>query len=89
MLIRTYTFKDLFLFFHVLTVLSSKVEHVLAVRLNTLVLLLGAHDNLIELTQTGTSGDKVTADNVLLHTLQAIYLATDGSLVEHLGGFLE
>ena len=31
----------------------------------------------------------MTADNVLLHTLEAVLLATDSCLVEHLGGLLE
>ena len=39
--------------------------------------------------QTGTGGDEVTADNVLLHTLEAVGLALDSGFVEHLGGFLE
>ena len=42
-----------------------------------------------ELAHTCTSGDEVTADNVLLHTLEVVGLARDGGLVEHLGRFLE
>ena len=44
---------------------------------------------LAELAQTSTCRDKVTADNVLLHTLQIIDLALDSRLVEHLGCLLE
>ena len=42
-----------------------------------------------ELAHTCTSGDEVTADNVLLHTLEVVGLARDGGFVEHLGRFLE
>ena len=62
--------------------LFSKVEHVLAVSLHTLILFLGADNNLIELTQTSTGRDEVTADNVLLHTLEEVLLTAYGGLVE-------
>ena len=37
----------------------------------------------------GTGRNEVTADHVLLHTLQMVHLTADGSLVEHLRRLLE
>ena len=70
-------------------VFDVDVEDVLLVGLDALVILTRTNDELVKLAQTCTGGDAVTADNVLLHTLEAVLLATDGSLVEHLGGLLE
>ena len=39
--------------------------------------------------ETGTCGDKVTADDVFLHAYEVVDLAVDGSFVEHFGRFLE
>ena len=39
--------------------------------------------------QAGTGRDEVTADDVLLHTLEVVDAAIDGGLVEDLGGLLE
>ena len=62
----------------------------LGVLLLELLVLVGvAHDNTVELAQTGAGGDEVTADHVLLHALEIVGLAADGSLVEHLGRLLE
>ena len=63
----------------------SKVEDILAVSLHALVLLLGADNDLLELAETSTCGNEVTADNVLLHAFEGIALATDGSLFSSLG----
>ncbi len=53
-------------------------------------ILLGVVDgDLLELAQSGTGGDEVTADDVLLHTLEVVHLAADSRLVEDLGGLLE
>ena len=52
-------------------------------------LVLVANNESLVLTQTGTGGDEVTADNVLLHTLEGIDTAIDSGLVEDLGGLLE
>ena len=48
-----------------------------------------AHNNAVELTESGTCRDKVTADDVLLHALEIVGLAGNSSFVEYLGGFLE
>ena len=47
------------------------------------------NDDFVELTQTGTSRNEVTADNVLLHTLEVVGLSADGCFVEHLRCLLE
>ena len=65
--------------------LFSEVKDILAVSLHALVLLLGADNNLLELAETSTGRDEVTADNVLLHAFEGIALATDGSLFSSLG----
>ena len=70
-------------------VFDVDVEDVLLVGLDALVILTRTNDELVKLAQTCTGGDAMTADNVLLHTLETVLLATDGSLVEHLGGLLE
>lgn len=67
----------------------SVVEHVLFVSLHALVVFLGAYDELIPSAHAGTSQDEVTADHVLLHTLEVIDLTADSSLTEHLRGLLE
>ena len=54
-----------------------------------LVLVLAAHDDVAEQWQTGTGGDEVAADNVLLHALEVVNASADGCFVEHLGGLLE
>lgn len=65
------------------------VEHILTIGLHTLIVLFRTNDELLPLTQAGTSGNEVTADHVLLHALEIIDLATDSSLVEHLRRLLE
>lgn len=75
--------------FLVLHLLLGVVNYVLAVSLHTVIVFFRADHNLVKLTQTGTGRDKVSADNVLLHTLKRINLATYGCLVEHLSGLLE
>ena len=65
------------------------VEHILTIGLHTLIVLFRTNDELLPLTQAGTSGNEVTADHVLLHALEIIDLATDSSLVEHLRCLLE
>ena len=67
----------------------AEVDYRTAVGLSTLVVLERAYDNLVELALTCTGRDEVTADDVLLHTLETVALAVDGSIVEHLGGLLE
>ncbi len=52
------------------------------------VFLRAYHEAFI-LAQTCTGGDKVPADDVLLHAIEGVGLAVDGGLVEHLGGLLE
>ena len=52
------------------------------------VVFVADHDA-IELTQTGASGDEVTADDVFFHAFEVVGLSGDGGFVEHLGGFLE
>ena len=48
------------------------------------------HDHkALVLTQTRTSRDQVTADDVLLKTFEGIDLTVDGSIVEDLGRLLE
>ena len=67
----------------------GEVEDVLLVGLHALVVFAASHDDLLELAQTGSGGDEVTADDVLLHALEVVHLALDGGFVEHLGGLLE
>ena len=56
----------------------------------TVGIFLAAADNeTVVLAEAGACGDEVTADYILLHTLQRIALALDSGFVEHLGGFLE
>ena len=69
--------------------LVAVVNHILTIGLHTVVIFARTNDNLFKLTQTCTSRYQVTADNILFHTIEGIYLTTDGSLVEYLGGFLE
>ena len=54
-----------------------------------LVLVGIADHDFVELAETGTGGDEVAADDVLLHALEVVRLAGDGGFVEDLGGFLE
>ena len=48
-----------------------------------------AYNQTLIFAQTGTGRDEVTADYVLLHTLECVGLAGDCRFVENLGGFLE
>lgn len=66
-----------------------KIEDILSVCLHTLIFFLGAYYNLIPLTETRTGWYKMTTDNIFFHALETVYLATYGSLVENLCGFLE
>ena len=50
---------------------------------------LVTNDKSLILAHTGTGGNEVTADDVLLHTLERVGATVDGSLVEDLGGLLE
>lgn len=52
------------------------------------VVLTADHNALVG-AETCTCGDEVTADDVLLHALEIVDLAVDGSFVEDLGGLLE
>lgn len=63
-------------------------QYILAVGQNTVVFFFRTYHNLFELTLTGTGRNQVTADNVLLHTFQTVYLSVDSSLVEDLRRFL-
>ena len=65
--------------------LVREIGNVAAVGLHTVVLFLRANNNLLPLAKTCTCRDEVTRDNVLLHTLEVVYLTTDSSLVEKLG----
>ena len=69
--------------------LLAIVDNVLAVGLHTVVILLRADNDFVELAKTRTGRDEVSADNVLLHTLEIVYLATYSRFVEHLGCLLE
>ena len=69
--------------------LLVEIDDVLLVGLHALVVLARADNEFVPCTESGTSGDEVSADDVLLHTLEIVLLTTDGSLVEHLGGLLE
>ena len=53
------------------------------------MLFLRTNYKLLPLTKTCSRRDQVSADYVLLHSLESIALATDCSLVENLGRFLE
>lgn len=66
-----------------------EIKHSSFVCLNALVILLCQDYNLVELALTGTGRNEVTADNVLLHTLETVALAVDSSIIEDLGGLLE
>ena len=50
---------------------------------------LGASQFFFNLRQTGSGGDQLTDDDVLLQTGQRIDLALDGGLGQHAGGLLE
>ena len=52
-------------------------------------LFLTALQVLTHLRETGTCGDELTDDDVLLQTGQRIDLALDGGLGQHAGGLLE
>lgn len=54
-----------------------------------LEILTVADNNLVKLAKTRTSGNEVTTNNVLLHTLQVIALAIDSSIIQYLCSFLE
>ena len=52
-------------------------------------LCLTAGQILTHLRETGTCGDELTDDDILLQTGQRIDLALDGGLGQHAGGLLE
>jgi hypothetical protein len=51
-----------------LEVSVRELEDIATVSLKTLIAFLATYNNLLELTQTCTSRNEVTADYVLLHT---------------------
>ena len=53
------------------------------------VVVHGRYDDALELALACSSGDEVTADDVLLQTLEGVDFAADGSFAEYLGGLLE
>ena len=65
------------------------VDNVLAVGLHAVVLFFRADDDAFPLAKTRSGRYEVSADNVFFHSFEAVYLSTDGSFVQHLGGFLE
>ena len=50
---------------------------------------LGASQLFFNLRQTGSGGDQLTDDDVLLQTGQRVNLALDGGFGQNAGGFLE
>ena len=48
-----------------------------------------SNQDFLEFLLTGTSRDRVSADDILLKTLEGVDSATDCSLAEHLGSLLE
>ena len=65
------------------------VEYILSVGLHTLIFFLRAYDKFIPLTKTSTCRNQVSANYILLHTLEIIYLTTDSSLIQNLSSLLE
>ena len=57
--------------------------------LNRLQILLQSYDQIVVLPHTGTAGNQVAANHVLLQVLQRIDLALDRSFVQHFGRLLE
>ena len=53
------------------------------------VLVLGTDDDVLELLLTGTSRDEMSADDILLESLEVIHTTSDGCLRENLRGLLE
>lgn len=51
--------------------------------------VLTGYNEIVVLAKTGTGGDKMTADNILLHTFKSVDLTVYSSLIEYLGGLLE
>ena len=87
-LVRLYTL--VFITVHLVHIwIVDVVGNVLTVSLHTLVLFFASYDNLLVFAQTCTSWDEVTADNVLLHTLEEVNLTTDSTIVKNLCRLLE
>ena len=53
------------------------------------VLVLGTDDDVLELLLTGTCRDEMSADDILLESLEEIHTTSDGCLRENLRGLLE
>ena len=53
------------------------------------VVLLAADNNILELFLTGTCRNEVTADDILLKTLEIIHTSADSGFAEDLGCLLE
>lgn len=51
--------------------------------------VLAADNDVLVLLESGTGRNQVTADHVLLQTLQVVDAGADGGLAEYLGGLLE
>ena len=68
---------------------SNCIDEILKLAHLSLVLVLAADQDVLELLLTGTGRNEVTADDVLLEAFEVIDTTSDRGLAEHLGGLLE